>query len=73
MPDVKLVTWADLARRWHDLVHVDAGRILSENRTLETMGTEVFETILAVARGQKTCAKRFGLSDLLALYTIRVA
>ncbi|MCR9110282.1 MAG: galactarate dehydratase [Rhodobacteraceae bacterium] len=68
VPVVKLVTRSDLARRWHDLVDVDAGRIISENMTLEAMGLEIFETILAVASGRKTCAERLGISNQLALF-----
>lgn len=68
VPVIKLVTRSDLARRWHDLVDVDAGRIISENETLETMGMEIFETILAVASGQKTSAERLGISNQLALF-----
>ncbi len=68
VPVVKLVTRSDLARRWHDLVDVDAGRIISENQTLEGMGNEIFETILAVASGRKTCTERLGISNQLALF-----
>ena len=68
VPVVKLVTRTDLARRWHDLVDVDAGRIISERQTLEAMGMEIFETILAVASGQKTRAERLGISNQLALF-----
>ncbi|SEL29954.1 galactarate dehydratase [Roseovarius azorensis] len=68
VPVVKLVTRTDLARRWYDLVDVDTGRIISENRTLESMGIEIFETILAVASGQKTKAECLGISNQLALF-----
>ncbi|MEO1459697.1 MAG: galactarate dehydratase [Pseudomonadota bacterium] len=68
VPVVKIVTRSDLARRWHDLVDVDAGRIISAGRTLEAMGMEIFETILAVASGAKTSAERLGLCNRLALF-----
>lgn len=68
VPVVKVVTRTDLARRWHDLVDIDAGRIISADRTLEAMGQEMFDTILAVASGEKTCAERLGLTNQLALF-----
>ncbi|MGH1479453.1 MAG: galactarate dehydratase [Geminicoccales bacterium] len=67
-PVVKIVTRTDLARRWHDLVDIDAGRIISSNQTLESIGMEIFETILAVASGEKTSAERLGLHNQLALF-----
>ncbi|MGI9508769.1 MAG: galactarate dehydratase [Geminicoccaceae bacterium] len=68
VPVVKIVTRTDLARRWHDLVDVDAGRIISANQTLESMGMKIFEKILAVASGEKTSAERLGLRNQLALF-----
>ncbi|MEM1360883.1 MAG: galactarate dehydratase [Pseudomonadota bacterium] len=68
VPVLKVVTRSDLARRWHDLVDVDAGRIISESVSLEELGREIYKTILAVASGEKTCAERLGLSNQLALF-----
>ena len=68
VPVIKVVTRSDLARRWHDLVDVDAGRVISEDRSLEDMGLEMFGKILAVASGEKTCAERLGISNQLALF-----
>lgn len=68
VPVLKLVTRSDLARRWHDLVDLDAGRIISENLSVDIMGQEIFETILAVASGRKTRAEALGISNHLALF-----
>ncbi len=68
VPVLKVVTRSDLARRWHDLVDVDAGRIISANETLHAMGMQIFEKILAVASGEKTSAERLGLRNQLALF-----
>ncbi len=68
VPVVKVVTRSDLARRWHDLVDVDAGAVISANLSLEAMGMRIFETLLAVAGGEKTCAERLGLHNQLALF-----
>ena len=68
VPVVKVVTRTELARRWHDLVDVDAGRIISADQSLEAMGQHIFEQILAVASGKKTAAESLGLSNQLALF-----
>lgn len=68
VPVIKVVTRSDLARRWHDLVDVDAGQVISRNKSLETMGMELFHKILAVASGEKSAAERLGLKNQLALF-----
>lgn len=68
VPVIKIVTRSDLARRWHDLVDIDAGRVISAHLTVEQMGMEMFETILKVASGEKTAAERLGLANQLALF-----
>lgn len=68
VPVIKVVTRSDLARRWHDLVDVDAGRIISQGVSVEAMGQKVFETILATASGTKTAAEQLGLRNQLALF-----
>ncbi len=68
VPVLKIVTRSDLARRWHDLVDIDAGQIISAGQTLGAMGGEIFEEILAVASGKKTSTERLGLHNQLALF-----
>ncbi len=68
VPVLKLVTRTDLARRWHVLGVIVAGEVISANKSLERVGQEIFETILATASGQKTRAERLGLSNQLALF-----
>ena len=68
VPVIKVATPSGLAQRWHDLMDIDAGRIVSAGETIESMGQAMFDTILAVASGQKTCAERLRLSNQLALF-----
>jgi altronate dehydratase len=42
-----------LARRWHDLMDVDAGRIATGDATIEEIGWELFRTMLDVASGRR--------------------
>jgi galactarate dehydratase len=67
-PVIKVATRTDLARRWHDLMDVNAGPIAEGSATIEDIGWNLFRLILDVASGRKTCAERFGLSNSLALF-----
>ena len=68
VPVIKVTTRSDLARRWHDLMDIDAGTIVSGTDTIETMGWKMFDHIIAVASGEKTCAERLQLHNQLALF-----
>ncbi|MEG0786825.1 MAG: galactarate dehydratase, partial [Comamonas sp.] len=52
-PVIKVATRTDLARRWHDLMDVNAGRIADGGATIEDMGWELFQLMLDVASGKK--------------------
>lgn len=67
-PVVKVATRNDLARRWHDLMDVNAGRIASGETSIDAMGWELFQRLLAVASGEKTWAERWGLHNDLVLF-----
>src|SRR4029078_11531835 len=49
----KVATRSDLARRWHDLMDVNAGRIADGSATIEEVGWELFRLMLDVARGRR--------------------
>lgn len=69
VPVIKVATRTDLARRWHDLMDLDAGRIATGEASIEDMGWELFRLILAVASGgQRTRAEQWGLHNALALF-----
>ncbi len=67
-PVVKVATRSELARRWHDLMDVDAGRIASGESSIEAMGWELFHRLLAVASGERTWAERHRLRNALVLF-----
>jgi galactarate dehydratase len=67
-PVVKVATRSELARRWHDLIDVDAGPIAAGQTSIEALGHELFETLLAVASGRRTWAERWGLHNALTLF-----
>lgn len=69
VPVVKVSTRTELARRWHDLIDVDAGAIASGAATVEEMGWALFRVLLQIASGERrTCAERLGLANSLALF-----
>jgi len=67
-PVLKVATRSELARRWHDLMDVDAGRIASGESTIEDMGWELFHRLLATASGERTWAERHRLHNALVLF-----
>jgi galactarate dehydratase len=69
VPVIKVATRSELARRWHDLMDVDAGRIATGVSTIEETGWELFRTMLDVASGRRrTWAEKWRLHNSLALF-----
>jgi galactarate dehydratase len=54
---VKVATRSELARRWHDLMDVDAGRIADGRAGIEDVGWALFRCLLEVASGRRTWAE----------------
>jgi galactarate dehydratase len=67
-PVVKVATRSELARRWHDLMDVDAGRIAQGQQSIEQAGQELFELLLDVASGRRTWAEHWKLHNALVLF-----
>ena len=69
VPVIKVATRTDLARRWHDLMDVNAGTIADGTQTIEEVGMAMFQMMLEVASGrQKTWAERWKLHNALVLF-----
>jgi galactarate dehydratase len=69
VPVIKVATRSDLARRWHDLMDVNAGRIAEGQATIEEVGWELFRLMLDVASGRKkTWAEQWKLKNQLVLF-----
>jgi galactarate dehydratase len=68
-PVIKVATRSELARRWHDLMDVNAGRIADGDATIEEVGWELFRLMLDVASGRKkTWAEQWKLHNALVLF-----
>ena len=68
VPVVKVATRSDLARRWHDLMDVNAGRIADGEASIQDVGRELFQLILDVASGRRTWAEHWKLHNALVLF-----
>lgn len=69
VPVIKVATRSDLARRWHDLMDVNAGRIADGEASIEDIGWEMFRLMLDVASGRKkTWAEHWKLHNALVLF-----
>jgi galactarate dehydratase len=69
VPVIKVATRTDLARRWHDLMDVNAGTIADGTHTIEEVGMAMFQMMLEVASGrQHTWAERWKLHNALVLF-----
>ncbi len=67
-PVVKVATRTDLARRWHDLMDLNAGRIADGEASIDEMGMELFRLLLDTASGRRTWAEHHGLANGLVLF-----
>ena len=69
VPVIKVTSRTALARRWSDLIDVNAGTIATGDKTIAEVGKEIFQLILDVASGRKqTCADHYGLHNEFALF-----
>ena len=69
VPVIKVATREDLARRWHDLMDINAGTIATGEKTIADVGWEMFQLMLDVASGRKkTWAEHWKLHNALVLF-----
>ncbi len=61
-PTIKVATNTPLYDRMRDDMDIDAGPIL-DGETIESVGSEIFEEILAVASGKQTKSEAQGIGD----------
>ena len=69
VPVIKVATRDDLAKRWHDLMDINAGTIATGEKTIADVGWELFQFMLDVASGRKkTWAEHWKLHNSLTLF-----
>ena len=62
-PTIKLATNSEMYRRMHEDMDLNCGRIVDGTATLEEVGREIFEKILAVASGEKSVSEQLDLGQ----------
>lgn len=62
-PSIKVATNTPMYERMEDDMDLNAGKILDGHGTVESVGREIFEEILAVASGKKTKSEAQGIGD----------
>lgn len=69
VPVIKMATRSELARRWYDLMDINAGTIATGEESIEQVGWKLFHFILDVASGRKkTFSDQWGLHNQLAVF-----
>ena len=65
IPVLKIATNSDTYRRMHDNMDVNAGRIAEGEATVQSVGREIFDLLLEVASGRRTCAEQMGHQEFV--------
>ena len=61
IPVYKICTQHSMKRQWPDLFDLDAGDVVTGEKTIAQMGRQLYDDILDVVSGKPTCAERFGI------------
>lgn len=65
IPVIKIASNSVTFRRMRDNMDVNAGRIADGDATVAEVGREIFELLLRVASGEKTCSERLGHKEFV--------
>jgi altronate dehydratase len=65
VPVVKIATNSPMYRSMTDNMDVNAGTIADGEQTVQQVGREIFDLILEVASGRRTCAERLGHKEFV--------
>ena len=66
IPVYKICTQHSMNEQWPDLFDLDAGSVVTGEKTIAQLGTDLYNDILDVVSGKRTAAERFGIyNDVL--------
>jgi galactarate dehydratase len=69
VPVLKIGSNTELSKRWFDIIDFDAGRVITEQKTIEEIGWELFKMILETASGKYiVAADKLKLHNDLVLF-----
>jgi altronate hydrolase len=63
VPSIKLATNSALFEHMEEDMDINAGGIVDGTTTIDELGAEIFEQVLAVASGRKTKSEEFGYGE----------
>jgi altronate hydrolase len=67
-PVIKICANPDTYRRLTDDMDIDAGRILEGRASLDEVGEEIYEAVLALARGRRSKSEALGHQEFILTY-----
>ncbi len=65
VPVIKIATNTTMYNRMSDNMDINAGRIADGTATVNSIGREIFDMILRVASGERTCSERLGHKEFV--------
>jgi len=65
IPVIKIATNSSTYRRMRDNMDINAGVIADGEKSIEAVGHEIFDMVLRVASGEKTCSERLGHKEFV--------
>ena len=65
IPVIKIATNSTTYRRMQDNMDINAGRIAEGEKSVADVGAEIFEMVVRVASGEKTCAEKLGHKEFV--------
>jgi altronate hydrolase len=65
IPVIKIATNSATFGRMRENMDINAGRIADGDATVQQVGREIFDLVLAAASGQRTCAERMGHKEFV--------
>lgn len=69
LPVVKVCTRTDLKEKWHDVIDINTGSVLTDGTSIADMGEQICDTILNVASGrEKPFTEQFGIYNDVCLF-----
>jgi altronate hydrolase len=65
IPVIKIASSSPMYRRMADNMDINAGAVADGDRSLQQVGQEIFDLMLEVASGRRTCAERLGHKEFV--------
>jgi altronate hydrolase len=62
---IKIATNSNTYKRMRDNMDINAGVIAEGEESINAVGKQIFETVLRVASGEKTCAEKLGHKEFV--------